>query len=81
MFVGNSILPHLRRLSRAECRHGILAALGSSHSARVRRGTLAGSLFYKHLAPSGAPSRQKARARAPAPSGWNACSVCFFRRG
>jgi hypothetical protein len=30
MFVGNSVLLHLRRLSRLECRDGIRAALGFS---------------------------------------------------
>jgi len=37
MFVGNSILPHLRRLSRAEHGDGIHAALGFPRFARLRR--------------------------------------------
>ena len=37
MFVGNSVLLHLRRLSRAECRDGIRATLNSPRSVRLRR--------------------------------------------
>ncbi len=37
MFVENSALLHLRRLSRAECRNGIPAVLGSPRSARMFR--------------------------------------------
>jgi hypothetical protein len=37
MFVGNSVPLHLRRLSRAEMKAGIRAALGSPHSARLFR--------------------------------------------
>jgi hypothetical protein len=37
MFVGNSLLLHLRRLSREGSRDGMRAALGFPRSARLRR--------------------------------------------